>query len=137
MIMFRKEGIPCIFYGDYYGIPEKGIAPMKEILDVFLLARKYLAYGEEKDYFDDKDIIGWTREGDYYHQDSGMAVLISDGPGGNKQMNVGKNLANCILYDCTGNVKETVYVDNDGNGIFYVNGGSVSVWIKKDNMYNL
>ena len=27
--------------------------------------------------------------------------------------------------------------DDDGNGIFYVNGGSVSVWIKKDNMHNL
>ena len=52
-------------------------------------------------------------------------------------MNVGKNLANTILYDCTGNVKEPVYVDKYGNGIFYVNGGSVSIWIKKDNMYNL
>lgn len=137
MIMFRDVGIPCIFYGDYYGIPEKNIEPMKELLDVFLLARKYLAYGDEKDYFDDSNIIGWTRSGDYYHQDSGMAVILSDGNGGGKQMNVGKNLANTVLYDCTGNVKETVYVDGDGNGIFYVNGGSVSVWIKKDNMYNL
>lgn len=137
MIMFRKEGIPCIFYGDYYGIPEKNIAPMQELLDTFLLARKYLAYGEEHDYFDNPNIIGWTREGDYYHQDSGMAVVLSDGEGGGKQMNVGKNLANSILYDCTGNIKETVYVDNDGNGIFYTGGGSVSVWIKKDNMYNL
>lgn len=137
MIMFREKGTPCIFYGDYYGIPEKNIEPMKELLDVFLLARKYLAYGYQKDYIDNENIIGWTREGDYYHQDSGMAVLISDGPGGSKQMNVGPNLANSILYDCTGNVKETVYVDKEGNGIFYVNGGSVSVWIKKDNMYNL
>ena len=137
MIMFREKGTPCIFYGDYYGIPEKNIEPMKELLDVFLLARKYLAYGDQKDYIDNENIIGWTREGDYYHQDSGMAVLISDGPGGSKQMNVGPNLANSILYDCTGNVKETVYVDKEGNGIFYVNGGSVSVWIKKDNMYNL
>ena len=137
MIMFREKGTPCIFYGDYYGIPEKNIEPMKALLDVFLLARKYLAYGYQKDYIDNENIIGWTREGDYYHQDSGMAVLISDGPGGSKQMNVGPNLANSILYDCTGNVKETVYVDKEGNGIFYVNGGSVSVWIKKDNMYNL
>lgn len=137
MIMFRKKGIPCIFYGDYYGIPEKNIPPMKDLLDIFLLARKYLAYGEETDYFDDSNIIGWTREGDYYHQDSGMAVILTDGPGGSKQMNVGKNLSNTILYDCTGNVKEPVYVDNYGNGIFYVNGGSVSVWIKKENMYNL
>ena len=110
---------------------------MKDLLDVFLLARKYLSYGDETDYFDDANIIGWTREGDYYHQDSGMAVILTDGPGGSKQMNVGKNLANTILYDCTGNVKEPVYVDKYGNGIFYVNGGSVSIWIKKDNMYNL
>lgn len=137
MIMFRKVGVPCIFYGDYYGIPFKNIPPMKDILDVFLLARKYLAYGDEIDYFNDPNIIGWTRLGDYYHQDSGMAVVLSDGAGGGKQMNVGKNLANTILYDCTGNIKETTYVDNDGNGIFYTNGGSVSVWIKKDNMYNL
>ena len=137
MIMFRDVGVPCIFYGDYYGIPEKNIEPLKEILDIFLLARKYLAYGKEHDYFDHPNIIGWTREGDYYHQDSGMAVILTNGEGGSKQMNVGKNLANTVLYDCTGNIKETVYVDNDGNGIFYVNGGSVSVWIKKDNMYNL
>ena len=52
-------------------------------------------------------------------------------------MNIGKSLADTVLYDCTGNVKETVYVDKNGNGIFYCNGGSVSVWIKKDNMYNL
>jgi len=137
MIMLREKGIPCIFYGDYYGIPTKNIPPMKEFLDILLLVRKYLAYGEQHDYLDNENIIGWTREGDYYHQDSGIAVILSDRDGGGKQMNVGKNLANTILYDCTGNVKETVYVDNDGNGIFYVNGGSVSVWIKKDNMYNL
>ena len=137
MIMFRNVGTPCIFYGDYYGIPHNKYSGMKELLDTFLLVRKYLAYGDENDYLDDYNIIGWTRSGDYYHQDSGMAVILSDGPGGSKQMNVGKNLANQVLYDCTGNVKEHVYVDNEGNGIFYCNGGSVSVWIKKDNMYGL
>ncbi len=45
-------------------------------------------------------------------------------------MNVGKSLANTVLYDYTCNLKEPVYVDNDGNGIFYVDGGSVSVWTK-------
>lgn len=57
--------------------------------------------------------------------------LQMDG-GGNKIMNVGLRLANTILYDCTGNVKEPIYVDSEGNGIFYVNDGSVSVYIKKD-----
>lgn len=137
MIMLRDKGIPCIFYGDYYGVPQYNIPSMKDFLDILLLVRKYLAYGKQNDYLDDPNIIGWTREGDYYHQDSGLAVVLSDGPGGGKQMNVGKELGDNIFYDCTGNVKETVYVDKDGNGIFYCNGGSVSVWIKKDNMYNL
>ena len=75
--------------------------------------------------------------GDDEHPDSGLAVVMSDERGGNIQMNVGKNLANTVFYDCTGNMEETVYVDNDGNGIFYCNGGSVSVWVKKDNMYNV
>ena len=96
---------------------------------------KYFAYGRQNDYFDDQNIIGWTREGDYEHSDSGMAVIMSDNAGGCKQMNVGSNLANTVLYDCTGNMKETVYVDNEGNGIFYCQGGSVSVWIKKNNIY--
>ena len=100
-----------------------------------MLCRKYFLYGEQKDYLDDFNIIGWTVSGDDEHPDSGMAVIITDGPGGNKMMNVGKRLANSILYDVTGNVQETVYVDNDGNGIFYVNGGSVSIWIKNDNIY--
>ena len=134
---YVENGIPCIFYGDYFGVPSLNIPDMKDFLDILLQVRKYLAYGVEHDYLDDPDVIGWTREGDYYHQDSGLAVILSDGPGGQKQMNVGKGLADTILYDCTGNVKETVYVDKLGNGVFYCNGGSVSVWIKKDNMYNL
>lgn len=101
MIMLRCDGIPCIFYGDYYGIPEKNIAPMKEFLDKIMLTRKYLAYGNQRDYLDNPNIIGWTLEGDYYHQDSGLAVILSDSDGGSKQMNVGKNLAGQVLYDCT------------------------------------
>lgn len=51
-------------------------------------------------------------------------------------INVGKKLAHTVFYDWLGNVQETVYVDQDGNGIFYCNGGSVSVWVKKENIYN-
>ena len=136
LILLRRDGLPCIFYGDYYGIPHDRIEPKKQIIEKLIRARKYFAYGIQNDYFDDSNIIGWTREGDYEHLDSGMAVIMSDNVGGSKQMNVGVQLANSILYDCTGNLKETVYVDQEGNGIFYCKGGSVSVWIKKDNIYD-
>lgn len=135
LILLRKDGLPCIFYGDYYGIPNQNIAPIDSILKILLKARKYLAYGKQNDYFDDPNIIGWTREGDLEHPNSGLAVIMTDNAGGAKQMNVGLNLAGCTLYDCTGNIKEPVYIDYEGNGIFYVNGGSVSVWVKKGNMF--
>ncbi len=136
IILLRKNGLPCVFYGDYYGIPHDNISEKSDILEKLIKARKYFAYGDLKDYFDHPNIIGWTMSGDYEHPDSGLAVVMSDGPGGPKQMNVGTRLANSLLYDCTGNVKETVYVDSEGNGIFYCNGGSVSVWIKKENIYD-
>lgn len=34
-----------------------------------------------------------------------------------------------------GNIKDEVLVDNNGNGTFSCNNGSVSVWILKDNIY--
>lgn len=136
LILLRKDGFPCVFYGDYYGISEKNVAPKNDILSILLKVRKYFAYGEQYDYFNDRNIIGFTRLGDYEHHDSGLAVVMSDGDGGCIQMNVGKKLANTVFYDCTGNLSETVYVDNDGNGIFYCKGGSVSVWIKQGQSVN-
>ena len=136
LILLRKEGLPCVFYGDYYGIPEKGVGPKNDMLDKLLKLRKYYAYGEQYDYFNDRCVIGFTRLGDYEHPNSGLAVVMTDGRGGSVQMNVGKKLANTVFYDCTGNLSETVYVDNDGNGIFYCKDGSVSVWIKQGQEVN-
>ena len=131
LILLRKSGLPCIFYGDYYGIPSQNVCDKKWMLDNMMQLRKQYAYGEQIDYFDHHDIIAWIRTGDDEHPNSGLVAIMSDGPGGGKTMNVGKRLANSTFYDYTGNVKETVYVDSDGNGIFYCNGGSVSVWVRK------
>ena len=129
LILLRKDGMPCIFYGDYYGIKEKEVEPKNEMLDKLLKIRKYFAYGEQEDYFYDINTIGFVRRGDYEHASSGLAVVMSDKNGGTIEMNVGKNLANKMFYDCLGNIQEKVYVDSNGNGKFSCNPGSVSVWI--------
>lgn len=131
LILLRKQGIPCIFYGDYYGLPVNNISGISPILDKLLYARANFAYGNQIDYFDDPNIIAWVLEGDDNHKDSGLVVILTDNCGGCKYLNVGKNLSDSTLYDITGNIQEPIYVDKDGNGIFYVNGGSVSVWCKK------
>lgn len=132
LILLRKDGLPCVFYGDYYGIPSQNVSSKQEMLKTMMELRKKYAYGSQIDYFDHHDIIAWVREGNDEHKDSGLVVIMSDGPGGGKTINVGNRLANNIFYDYTGNVQEEVYVDQYGNGIFYCNGGSVSVWIKKN-----
>lgn len=132
LILLRKDGLPCVFYGDYYGIPAKNVSAKKDWLEKLIFARKNFAYGSQIDYFNDPHIIGWVRTGDRERENSGMVVIMTNSDGGCLQMNVGSNLANSVFYDYTGNMQEPVYVDQEGNGIFYVNGGSVSVWVKQN-----
>ena len=136
LTLLRKDGIPCVFYGDYYGIPEKEISDKNEILNNLLRARKYFAYGNQVDYFNDNDIIGFVREGDEEHPDSGLAVVMTNRNGGSIEMNLGEKLSNSVFYDCTGNIEETVSTDENGNGSFYCKDGSCSVWIKKTEYKN-
>ncbi len=130
LILLRQEGYPCLFYGDYYGIPHDHIEPMRDKLLPLMLARKDHAYGRQRDYFDHPNTIGWTREGDADH--SGLAVLMTNGSDGEKRMFVGERYAGKSFRDCTGQVAEPVVIEPDGNALFKVKAGSVSVWIEQE-----
>jgi alpha-amylase len=134
LILLRREGYPCVFYADYYGAhySDKGyeiwLDSHRWLIDKFLHARKHYAYGEQYDYFDHWDIIGWTRLGNEVHPKA-MAVLMSDGSGGSKWMEVGKR--NATFHDLTEHIHEPVQTNADGWGEFRCKGGSVSVWIEE------
>ncbi len=132
LILLRREGYPCVFYGDYKGIPHSKIKSKKQMLDKLMKLRKEKAYGEQHDYFDHPNCIGWTREGDADHKDSGLAVVISDGEGGTKRMYVGKHFAGKHFSDVMGNAKYNIKIDEYGFGDFYVNRAAVSVWVHKE-----
>ena len=129
LILLRKDGLPCVFYGDYYGIPSKDIKPSNVILDIILNVRRNYAYGEQHDYFIDENLIGFTRLGDKEHKDSGLAVVLTDKLGGSIKMHMGKNKVGKEYIDCTQNVKGKVIIDKDGDGIFSCKDGSVSIWV--------
>ena len=76
--------------------------------------------------------FGWTREGDKGHAGSGLAVLLSDMDEGEKDMFVGSHFAGKTFYEVLGNRSENVIIDEEGNGTFFVNSGSLSVWICKE-----
>ncbi|MEC1589591.1 alpha-amylase [Bacillus sonorensis] len=133
-ILTREAGYPQVFYGDMYGTKgptSREIPSLKSKLEPILKARKYFAYGTQHDYFDHPDVIGWTREGDQSVAASGLAALITDGPGGSKRMYVGRQHAGETWHDITGNRSDSVVINSDGWGEFYVNGGSVSIYVQR------
>jgi alpha-amylase len=91
--------------------------------------RHDFAYGEQHDYIDDYDVIGWTREGDKDHPDSGIAVLLSDKRDGGKRMYVGKQFASQNFRDCMRKIRDVVTIDDEGFGNFTVQGFSSAVWV--------
>lgn len=136
MILLRKQGYPCIFYGDYYGIPHDQISSKQELLDLLLMLRKHFAYGDQIDYFDHPHVAGFTRMGDDTHP-YGMAVIFTDQVNGQKKMCVGKSHAHQIFVDCLNHQKEEILLDEQGIGIFPVSGGSISIYIPKDAVFVL
>jgi len=133
IILLRQEGYPCIFYPDYYGAEyeDRGqrvhMPSHRWLIDKFLYARRHYGYGPQYSYFDHWNRAGWTRLGDERHPKA-MAVLLTDGPGGTKWMEVGKPHARFV--DLTEHVQEPVVANADGWGEFRCNDGSVSVWIE-------
>lgn len=127
LILLRNEGYPCVFYGDYYGIPHDKLKPVKD-LKTLLKLRSYNAYGKMHDYFDNSKIVGWTLEGVSEFRNSGLAVLMTVEKGGKKKMFVGKHFTGLWFTDALKNVSDNIMIDENGFGEFKVNDGSVSVY---------
>ncbi|MDU4019536.1 MAG: alpha-amylase, partial [Finegoldia magna] len=61
LILFRKDGYPCIFAGDYYGLKgEIKKDPLKEMIDKMLDVRKKYSFGDQDEYFDNPQVVGWV-----------------------------------------------------------------------------
>lgn len=132
IILLSQDGFPTIFYGDYYGIEgEFGQQSFQEIIDKLLFIRRTFAYGDQYDYFDDPNIIGWTRQGNETFPD-GLATVISNGDGGEKRMQVSTAHPGEIFVDYLGHHQAEVTIEEGGWGTFPVNGGSISVWAPRD-----
>ena len=130
LILLRKEGYPCLFLGDYYGIGGEDPRPgMQWIIDQLLDVRRDFAYGDQEDYFDHEHVVGWVRRGDEHHPD-GCVVIMSNAEGGVKPMFVGTDYAGSVWHDKLGHIEEKVVIGDDGRGWFPVGDGSVSVYLK-------
>ena len=128
IIMLRKDGVPCVFYTDYYGNPGKGRPQVPNLGKLVKLRRSY-AYGDQEDYFDDPHIVGWVRKGDEEHENSGLAVVLSNSEAGSKRMYMGVSHSGEQFHDALGICPDPVLIDEEGYGEFRTEGGNVSVWV--------
>ncbi|KAL2382459.1 hypothetical protein RJZ90_003245 [Blastomyces dermatitidis] len=137
LILLRKEGHPCLFYGDLYGMCGgcQGILKpsCNDRLADLALARKLYAYGRQRDYFDKRNCIGFVRLGDSAHPD-GLACVLSNGPADTKRMYVGKAHAGSVWTEVYGYCRSRVKIDSRGYGVFGVVSRNVSVWVREDAM---
>ncbi len=130
LILLMEKGYPCVFYGDYYGMKGEE-SPHRPTLDILLDARRKYAYGEQRDYFDHPNTVGFVRAGDADKPGSGLALLLSNGEDGEKEMFVGENRKGETWREITGNIAEKVVIGDDGKAIFRVHGGKLAVWVKE------
>ena len=137
LILLRNAGYPCLFYGHVYGIKGgvendwKPPAAQGKIPDM-TLARKLYAYGEQNDYFDQPNVIGWVRRGTWDHPD-GCAVILSNAEAGEKKMFVGELHNGEKWTDVLGWNQKEVEIQ-DGHGLFDCGSCSVSIYVRSDAM---
>ena len=137
LILLRQDGYPCIFYPDLFGAHYWGHGKDGNEYEIFLnkvdgiealiIARKEYAYGTQRDYFEDANCLGWTREGDGEHR--GCAVLMSNKDAYEKPMEVGAHYAGQEFHDFLGRFEHRVTIDENGWGNFSCPAGNVSVWV--------
>ncbi len=141
IILLRQQGIPCVFYPMLFEAKYIDVKDGEEVyielnkvasIEQMLLVRKELAYGEQRDYFDHPNTVGWTREGLDERPESGCAVLITNGTEGFKSMEMGKKHAGTTFVDVAGGRQEKVVIDENGFGEFLVYEKNISVWVRED-----
>lgn len=141
LILFREQGIPCVFYADLYGAAyvdkdndgnERDVELIGvENMPLMCQIRRDAAHGLQREYFDHPNCIGFTREGTAEQENSGVAVVLSNGDEGSKNMEIGKGHAGKTFVDALGKREGEVIVNEDGWAEFFCAAGSVSVWVLK------
>lgn len=131
VILLRKEGYPCLFYGDYYGINgDYNIGSKKEMIDPLALIRKKYAYGDQDDYFNEQYLIGWLRHGNEEFPQK-LAVVVSIKEKRSIRMFFGEGEVGKVYVDALGYVVDPVTIDEEGYGEVWAEAGKISCWLEE------
>jgi len=129
-ILLRKQGYPCVFYGDYFGndgsrAEDQKLVAHRVVIDAMLAARATFLYGDQEEYFESATSVGWLVTGDEQHPGV-MAVAASTADATSITMQTHR--PGLEFHDVTGAHPNNVRAGADGVASFPAPSGSVSVW---------
>ena len=128
-ILLKKDGYPCVFFGDLFNINSgETYEGMSDKLRPLLELRKDYAYGDEKQYLQGPNEIGFVRYGNDEHPGR-MAVTFSNAGANTIRMYVGEDQAGKVYKDYLGNNDAEIVIDESGHGDFFTSPASVSAWV--------
>ncbi|KAF2120177.1 glycoside hydrolase superfamily [Lophiotrema nucula] len=133
LILLRRDGYPCPFYGDLYGMKGENPEPAScggKLADI-VLARKLYSYGSQEDYLDQPNCIGFVRRATW-DKPNGLACIMSNAEPGAIKMAVGIEHKGETWTDVLGWAQGEVVIDDDGYGEFQCPGVSLAIWVNKD-----
>lgn len=130
IILLREEGYPCVFYGDYYGLNgEQPFDGIKDTINKLISIRQNYCFGEQDDYLEDSNRIGWVRRGTDQNP-AKAAIVVSTKEYAKIRMFVEEEEG--IEYvDKFNESEEKVIIDKEGFGEFFTPSAGVSVWVKQ------
>ena len=111
LILLRRDGIPCVST-EIITASRMTDRRRRPAIEYHAAVAPDVALGEQIDYLDDFNIIGWTRTGEESKPVSGCAVILSDGPGGQKEMCLGARFAGKHFVDLLGNCPGELVLDD-------------------------
>jgi alpha-amylase len=134
-ILLRGQGYPTVFLADWTGTDytDKNryvvLYSHDWVLRRLMAARVHCAWGDQEDYFDHPNTVGWIRFGNNQH--AGLAALINNGPvNGWKWMRTGRPDSSYV--DILEHRKETIRTNPEGWACFTVDPESCSVWVPEE-----
>lgn len=128
-ILLRREGYPVIFTGDYQGLADGSYEGLHDPIRDIAQIRKYFAYGQQDDYFNNRNCVGWVRHGNAEHPVK-SAIVISNAGMATLRMFVGLEQSGKTYADYLGNSTNKIVIDQEGFGNFEVGNVSISIWIE-------
>lgn len=126
MILLKDSDYPCVFYGDYYGIPHDNIEPMPHLKEMVWI-RKNLLEDNIIDFSDenDKQMLAWMAAGEH-------PVLVILSTGDWKEVEIQDfSLANAVFTDVNAEDHE-ITMDDKGQGKINCLEKGCSVYILKE-----